>query len=338
MAPRLPVHPGYLGYRLGSGAARALPGPVVDPVVRWLGDAGAWVMAERRLIVERNVERAAGPGLSRWEKARLVRATFDSYARYWVESFRLPSTPAAALDRGFDIDGYEHIQAGLDAGSGVILALPHLGGWEWGAFWLAAIKHQPVTAVVEPVEPPELADWFLGLRARFGITAVPLGPHAGAASLGTLRDNRILCLLCDRDIGGGGVEVEFFGERTTMPAGPATLALRTGAPLLPSAVYFTDDWRLRAQGYQGHHGVVLPPVDTARRGKLREDVGRVTQELAHALEILIRRAPDQWHLMQPNWPSDHEALAERPRARPARPARRVERSARMGDAGSGGGR
>ena len=59
----------------------------------------------------------------------------------------------------------------------------------------------------------------------------------------------------------------------------------------------------------GHLGQALPPLDTARTGKLRDDVARVTQDLAHALETLIRRAPDQWHLLQPNWPSDHEALA-----------------------------
>jgi KDO2-lipid IV(A) lauroyltransferase len=90
--------------------------------------------------------------------------------------------------------------------------------------------------------------------------------------------------------------VDFFGERTTLPGGPATLALRTGAPLLPTAVYF--------DGPDHRRSVVLPPVDTSRQGRLREDVQRVTQDLAHALEDLIRRAPEQWHLLQPNWPSD----------------------------------
>ncbi|MET0323866.1 MAG: lipid A biosynthesis acyltransferase, partial [Ilumatobacteraceae bacterium] len=89
----------------------------------------------------------------------------------------------------------------------------------------------------------------------------------------------------------------FFGERTTLPAGPATLGLRAGAPILPVAVYFT-------RRVNGHHAIVRPPLDTERRGKLREDVARLTQDLAHELEYLIRRAPEQWHLFQPNWPSD----------------------------------
>jgi len=115
--------------------------------------------------------------------------------------------------------------------------------------------------------------------------------------LQALKRNEIVCLLSDRNIGPGGVEVEFFGERTKLPAGPATLALRTGAPLLPVAVYFTGE-------RNGHLGLVRPPVPVERRGSLREDVVRVTQALAAELEHVIRRAPEQWHLFQPNWPSD----------------------------------
>jgi len=129
------------------------------------------------------------------------------------------------------------------------------------------------------------------------MTVVPLGPDAGAAAMRALRNNEVLCLLCDWDLQGGGVEVEFFGEKTTLPPGPATLSLRTGAPLLPTAVYF--------QGRRDRHqGLVRPPVVPPGAGKLREDVRLMTQAVAHELEDLIRRAPTQWHLFQPNWPSD----------------------------------
>jgi len=84
-----------------------------------------------------------------------------------------------------------------------------------------------------------------------------------------------------------------------LPGGPALLALRSGAPLVPVAVF--------VQG-NNHHAVVLPPLDTQRRGRLRADVQRVTQDVAHALEILICRDPTQWHVLQPNWPSDFAAL------------------------------
>lgn len=91
--------------------------------------------------------------------------------------------------------------------------------------------------------------------------------------------------------------MDFFGERTTLPAGPATLGFRAGAPVLPTAVYFTERT-------DGHFALVRPPLPAVRHGKLRDDVARVTQYLADELEFLIRRHPEQWHLFQPNWPSD----------------------------------
>jgi KDO2-lipid IV(A) lauroyltransferase len=229
---------------------------------------------------------------------RAVRHLFESYARYYAESFRLPSCSLAEIDAGFTAEGFEHIETARAAGTGAIMVLPHLGGWEWAAFWLTRIRDIPVTAVVERLDPPDLFEWFVELRRSFGMEVVPLGPEAGRATIRALKANHLLALLCDRDLKGDGQEVEFFGERTTLPAGPATLALRTGAPILPTAIYFDGDVR---------RGVVRGPLDTSRRGSLREDVARITQDVAYALEALIRAAPEQWHLLQPNWPSDRPA-------------------------------
>jgi KDO2-lipid IV(A) lauroyltransferase len=197
-------------------------------------------------------------------------------------------------------DGFHRIENAVDSGTGPVLALPHLGGWEWGGFWLASTWKHRVTVVVEPLEPPELFEWFAALRRSFGMNVVPLGPGVASAVATAIKQADITCLLCDRDLTGTGVEVEFFGERTTLPAGPATLALRTGAALLPAAVYYRG---------KGHHATILEAIPAERRGALREDVKRVTQALAHELEVLIRAEPEQWHLLQPNWPSDHDALA-----------------------------
>lgn len=265
-----------------------------------IGKVGARRLASRRLIVERNLRRALGEEVSEARLAELVDASFASYVQYWIESFRLPGTAAADIDRGTVVIGYEHVAAARAAGTGAIMCLPHLGAWEWAAFWLKVVHGDPVTAVAEQIEPPELADWFIGLRNRFGIEVVPFGPDAASACVRALKDNRLLALPSDRDLSGTGVPVTFFGEETTLPGGPATLALRTGAPLIPVSCYFDND---------RHLGIALPPLDTERRGKLRDDVARITQDMADALEGLVRRAPDQWHLLQPNWPSDHAALA-----------------------------
>jgi KDO2-lipid IV(A) lauroyltransferase len=283
------------GFRTGALVARVLPGVVADGLATPIGFGASFANAERRAMIERHLRRV-DPTLTGWRLRQAVQAAFDSYARYWIESLRLASLSPRVVAAGFSIEGFGHITDARERGTGVILALPHMGGWDWAGRWLAD-QGIPVTVIVERIEPPQLFDWFVTWRSELGMKVVPLGPDAGRATLRALRDNEAVCLLSDRDIQGGGVEVEFFGERTTLPGGPATLALRTGAPLLPVGVYYT-------RRVTGHHAVVRFPVPADRRGKLRDDVARMTQALAGELELLIRRAPEQWHLFQPNWPSD----------------------------------
>jgi len=284
------------GFKLGSLVARMMPGPMAGATAQMIGLTIATGSREKRETIERHLRRV-NPRLRGIALRQAVQQAFDSYARYYVESFRLPALSSRAVDAGFTVEGFEQIPTAIANGTGVILALPHLGGWEWAGRWLTERGYK-MTVVVEPIEPPELFDWFAELRQKLGMTVVPLGPGVAGTILKALRDNEVVCLLCDRDIDRSGVEVEFFGERTTMPAGPATLGLRTGAPVLPCAVYFTER-------YNGHHAVVRPALPLERSGDgLRADVARVTQILAGELEYLIRRAPEQWHLFQPNWPSD----------------------------------
>jgi KDO2-lipid IV(A) lauroyltransferase len=233
---------------------------------------------------------------------RAVRRCFQSYARYWAESLRLPSLSPDEIEDGVTTHGYEHIDAAVRDGPGPILVLPHLGGWEWAGFWLTRVKQVPITVVVERLEPPALFDWFVSFRQSLGMEVVPLGDGAGRAVIQAVKRRDIAALLADRDITGSGVDVEFFGERTTLPAGPATVALRTGAPLLPTATYFHG---------RGHFCLVRPPLPVERTGKLRADVTALTRAIARSLEDLIRLAPEQWHLMSPNWPSDYDALERR---------------------------
>jgi KDO2-lipid IV(A) lauroyltransferase len=235
-----------------------------------------------------------GTAISDAELERRVRRLMDSYARYYMELFLLPSMSPEEIHESTQFEGIENVHEAREKGNGCIIAMPHTGNWDLAGAWVA--QAAPCTAVVERLEPPELYEWFNRVRHSLGFDTVPLGPQAGATLMRHLRDNRALGLLCDRDIGGTGVEVEFFGERTKLPGGPATLALRSGAPILPSAAYFDDE--------VGHRGVIGPPIAAERTGRLRDDVVRVTQTLTNELERLIRRAPMQWHNFQPTWPSD----------------------------------
>lgn len=286
-------------YRAGSRLARLVPRRLNPAAAAVAGLAAAAVSGDRRKLVRRNLERVLGRPMGRVEAGRRVAAAFGWYARYYIESFQLTGLDAAAIDAGLTYEGYEPVERAARSGLGPILVMPHLGSWEWAAWWLTLVPRMKVTAVVEPLDPPEVFEWFMSFRERLGLNVVPLGPDAGRQVMAAVRRGDVVCLLSDRDIGGGGAPVEFFGERTRLPAGPALIALRTGAPLLPAAVY----WRGRVR-----HGVVRPAIDTRRRGSIRDDVARVTQDCARALEGLIRAAPEQWHLMSPNWPGDYEAI------------------------------
>jgi phosphatidylinositol dimannoside acyltransferase len=291
----------YWTYRGLASAMGHLPPPLADGVARGvarvmaLRGGPALAMNERHLrrVLASEVEGAEpDPALVRRWSTR----TFGSYARYWADGARLPYESEAGVRARWQLlSGREHLRAAMDRGRGIVMALPHVGSWEWGGYWLG-LEGMPMTAVVERLEPEELFEWFVGQRAAMGLTAVPLGDGSSSALLRALKANRIAGLVSDRDLVGNGVEVEFFGEKTTLPAGAATLALRTGAPLLPVVVYSgPGNW---------HTGVVHPPLDTSRQGRMREDIVRVTQDLATTFEYDIRAHPEQWHIYQPNWPSD----------------------------------
>lgn len=282
-------------YRSAAAIAQWLPGGVIDAMAPRLASLAALRPGDQRAMVERH-QRRVDPTLTSAALRRRVMQVFASYGRYYGESFRLPTIGVDELDRRLSCEGYEHIEESRARGVGPLLVLPHLGSWEWCAYWLTRVKGVPVTAVVERLEPPALFDWFVEFRQRIGMEIVPLGADAGRSVVSAVKRAQVIALLSDRDITGTGAEVTFFGEATTLPSGPAVLALRTGAPLLPTAVY--------DRGGGHHHAVVRPPVPAERQGSFRTDVTRITQAVAGELEALIRRAPEQWHLLQPNWPSD----------------------------------
>jgi len=286
-------------YRAGAAVAKVVPEPISLAVASAAGQAVAAVPSDRRRMLRRHLRRVLGPEVDQAEVDRQARRAMAAYARYWVDAFRVPSLTPDQLERGLSFTGREHLEAGLAAGRGVVLALPHLGGWELAGAYIAAMG-DPITVVVEELQPPQVFRWFTDLRQAMGMTVVPADAGAGAAVARALAANHVVCLLCDRDLTGTGVPVDFFGERTTLPGGPATLALRSGAPLVPIAVYASGG---------DHEAVLRPPLDTVRRTTLRADVARVTHDVARELEVLIRQAPDQWHLLQPNWPSDRQGAA-----------------------------
>jgi phosphatidylinositol dimannoside acyltransferase len=270
---------------------RRLPEPAALALGRLGGRAAYRLDARRRDALRANLRHVLGPMASPADLERVVRRNFASYGRYWVEAFRLEDLGRERLRGRLELEGGKHLDAAVAAGRGVILATPHLGNWDAGGAWLAAVGY-PVTVVVERLRPEALYDRFASWRRALGMELLPLddGPEALRGVLRALRAGRLACLVCDRDLTGGGLEVRLFGASARMPGGPASLALRTGAPLLPCTVYQaprSSHWR----------GVVRPPLHVEPSGDPRADAQALTQLLASEFEGLIGRAPEQWHVL-----------------------------------------
>lgn len=295
-------------FKAGGRLAPLLPGQVANVLADGIRRILQRQMRDRRFMVERHMRRALGAEASDDEVQHAVDEAFASYARYWLETFRLGGFDRERVEAAFRVDGIDTFRAALEGDTGCILALPHVGQWEIAGAWVG-LQGWRLTTVAEELQPAELYRWFVDLRERkFGMNVHSASDKDVARKLlADLSRGDVVALLSDRDLAGRGPEVTFFGERTTLPAGPASLSIQTGAPLLPVAVYETGDWRYEA--------VVRPPLPIPETGGKADKVAELTQDLAYELEGLIRRAPTQWHLLQPNWPSDREALARRRAAR-----------------------
>jgi lauroyl/myristoyl acyltransferase len=319
-------------YIAGWALLRALPERVAVAAFR-LGADLAWRRdgpGARRLAV--NLRRVVGPGPGDDALRRLVRDGLRSYARYWLEVFRLPVTPAERIVSAVRTVNEDVLHAAYAAGRGVVVALPHTGNWDHAGAW-AVLRGMPFTTVAERLEPAAVFDRFVTYREGLGMEVLPLtgGPRPPFEVLAErLRAGRLVCLLGDRDLSEHGVEVSFFGHRTRMPAGPALLALRTGAPLVPATLWFEGrDWGIR----------IHDPIAVPAEGRVGAKVAAMTQRLADAFAAGIAEHPTDWHMLQRLWLEDLSAGDPRRRATGSADAGSAEAgSAEAGSAEAGNAR
>jgi KDO2-lipid IV(A) lauroyltransferase len=226
---------------------------------------------------------------------RATKECFRLYGRYWYETFALRTMPVEEVNRRHSIDGIEHIERAVAAGTGIICALPHMGNWDAAGHWLALSGYR-MTAVAEELPVRSVFELFYRHRRALGMNIVPLSLGARVAPVlaGLLARNHVITLVADRDLTGRGVEVEMFGATRLLPAGPALLSISTGAPLCVASVFTTPD---------GWHTRINAPVHIERSGKVRTDVTAVTRIVAEQFERFIAAAPTDWHMFQPAWDS-----------------------------------
>ncbi len=284
-----------------EGLLRAASAVGADAV--WLLN-GAGV---RRL--ERNLRRVR-PLASPRELRRLSRAGMRSYFRYFAEAFSLGRvTPEQVAARVRPV-GLEPIERELDADRPVVLALGHMGNWDLAGAW-GTVRLAPVTTVAERLQPEELFQEFMEFRRGLGLTIIPLDADGGVFRqlLRAARGQRaIIPLLADRDLSArGGVEVDLFGERARVAAGPASLAVATGAPLAAVTVSYERLRGERRRAAASPWGIVVefhPVVPVPAQGSSAEKVAVMTQAWVDQLADGIARAPQDWHMLQRVFVSD----------------------------------
>src|SRR5580658_6065625 len=281
------------GYGLGRSGVCRLPESWMQSAFRFFADLAWRRQGPGVQVLEGNLRRVVGSQASGEQLRGLSRQVVRSYARYWLEVFRLPVIPAARLLGGMHVTG--HVRAIFDypaAGRGVILALPHMGNYDLAGAWLIAKGAGSVTVVAERLKPESVYDRFVAFREGIGMQVLPASGGTSSAFgilAQRLRAGKTVGLVCDRDVTGAGMEVEFFGEKARMMGGAAALAVQTGAALMPVILWFEgSQW-----GAHVHEEIPVPA-----EGDGEQKAAAMMQEVARLFEAGLRAHPQDWHMLQ----------------------------------------
>jgi lauroyl/myristoyl acyltransferase len=271
-------------YRVSARVLRAVPPGLRHAAAVPGGAAWFWLSAGQRRAALENYAAALGRDAPDREVSRVARRAFQNYGRMLTDFLLMGSLTPEELMRRVTIDGLEHVDEALAKGRGAIMAVPHMGSWDMAGSYAGALGY-PVAAVAERF-PGSLNDAVVRTRQRFGLNVITLGRSAVRGITQALQANSVVALLCDLEQ-GPGVTVRFFGRRAIVPGGPAAIALKTGAALMPACQYATAP---------GRHHVHLDPPLSWSAGETKEGL---MQRVVSRFEDFIRERPDQWYAFRP---------------------------------------
>jgi len=283
------------GFGAGWSAVRRMPERTAYSLFERVADTMWTRKGSSVLRLESNLRRIV-PDADDEEIRALSRQGMRSYMRYWCDAFRLPGWSRERILDSIRIIDDHHLADGLATGRGVVVALPHMGNWDHAGAW-ATLAHSPVVTVAERLKPEDLYEKFLAFRRGLGMDVIPLtgGDPVFPYLSQKLHEGQLVALLGDRDLSNSGVPVRFFGAKAKFPAGPAALAVDTGAVLLTAQLYLED----------GHNVVrFFPPVEVLTEGERSRRIFRTTQLVADQIEVSIRERPTDWHMLQRLWVDD----------------------------------
>jgi phosphatidylinositol dimannoside acyltransferase len=291
----------YYGYVIGSWVARAIPETVAYGLAHLIGGVLGRRRTARRRSVERNLSRVTGQAIGSAGLDAMVIEAYRSYARYWLETFRLVRETREFFLERFVVFGEERLDKVLARGKGAVVVVSHLGNWDAGGAWVSASGRQLVT-VAEVLRPRRMFDFFVAHRAKLGMTIFPAEAGVTRKLIASVEGGAIVAIVGDRDLTARGPAVELFGATATLPAGPAFVAQKAQVPVMVAGIYGVrrPDGR---RGWEAHIGEIIElPNDNAP-----DAIATLTRQIAVQLEYFIAKRPEEWHVFQPFWPEDRDA-------------------------------
>jgi len=281
------------GYRLARAVVARLPARLSWTILGWITQLSYELWPTKRRWVNVNFGHVLGVDPNDPAVRKLARAAFRNYARYLVELMRLPRMPLDEIAGRVEPEGLDNLLDIWRESGGLILVAAHIGNNEFIAAGCA--HHQlPISVLADDTTFPEMFDMLKREREVWGVRIVPW--HNLREVYAILKNRQMLGLLVDWGYRSDGIPVRMFGAWTTLPAGPATLAAKTGSTILPITA------RRRADGtfFVTHE----PPIRVASTDAA--ELARATQAIADALERNIGAAPEQWYSFKPMWPTNEE--------------------------------
>ena len=274
-------------------------------IIRWIPEAKAYSLADKfgDYIYGRN-----GKGVSRmranYQRIRpeldavklefLVNAGMRSSMRYWCDTFRFPSWSKERLISTTVCENENYLRDPIAAKRGCIVALPHAGNWDHAGAYFCATGI-PLTTVAEHLKPEKLFRKFLEYRTAIGMEVLDLDSRSIAVLSQRLRAGKLIALVADRDLSKNGIPVNFFGKGAQMPAGPALLAIQTGADLITAFVKYEE---------KGIRIIFEEAIAVPDTGTVQEKVAVMTQLMADRFARQLQIHTVDWHMQQRIWLDD----------------------------------
>lgn len=291
-SPRLLERSAVIGYRAAAALLAHVPPRLSRAVIGTGAQLSYLAWPSKRRFSNANFGHVLGLPPDDPRVRRLALRAYREYARYVVELMRLPSRPAAELAAEVEAEDIERLAAiWRDSGRPLIVVAGHVGNNEAVAASIAGHGY-PANVIADDSSFPELFELLRRQRESWGVKIIPW--RNLRELFGVLRRNEILALLIDWGYRADGIPVRLFGAWTTLPAGPATLAAKSGAIIAPLAIRRTGEDRFRIEL---HEHFTVPSSDPA-------DLQRATQRVADSFERTIAAAPEQWYSFKPIWPLD----------------------------------